>query len=145
MRTLHLLHIIVLFILFGFDLYYIRQYRLAVARMELLGIESSSYGVPSFEYGIISLIVFVCTTALGIWTRKRLPKTGNLLLLGGTGYSLWSCIMIASPRHISVQEIFPAWCIWIVLAIVLSGIGYLRADNVIEQFYDDDILDDKLD
>ncbi len=117
---------------------------MAIARIEFAGLEESGYRIPSFMYGAISAIFFGCTLLLGIQTRRRMPKTGTLLLLGGGAFMLWSLLMTQSPGHISVNEVFPAWVLWMVVAVVLNGIAYVRIDQapILKNDFDDDILDD---
>ena len=66
------------------------------------------------------------------------------MILGGIGFGMLSMLMVHSPKRISISDAFPLWCIWILIAVILSGIAYLRVDTVTEQFFEDDILDDNL-
>jgi hypothetical protein len=140
LKNLNLFHFLTMLFLLGIGVYYLIDYH--PSRVQLWeGVEMSSfYIIPSYEYGIISCMFFSITISLGIFTLKKMPKTGSLLILGGVLFTIWSGMMVDSPSHISIHEVFPAWVLWIIITIILNGIVYLRVNSLPEVFFDD-ILD----
>ena len=140
MKRLYAIHIIAMLVLFVVVLYFLRQY----VNVRMTG--SADYGKPSLGLGICSLFFFAFSIFVGLKTVLRLRKTGGLLLAGAGGFFFWSGVMISSPKHISVAEVYWAWYAYIIVAIGLSVIGARKFDKAPLPIasYEDQILDDEL-
>ena len=146
LKILHISHGLAMIFLLGIGLYYLYKPIPSTNLNWEQGQRLASFYIsPSYEYGVISCIIFFLTTLLGITTIKKMPKSGGLLVLGGATFAFWAGIIVYSTSHISINEVFPAWVLWIIIAILLNGIVYLRVHSIPEVFFDnDDILDNPI-
>lgn len=147
MKKLYVAHILALFMLFFLGTYFLNAYynmQLVDVTQRIGLVERVDYGQPGKYYGICSLFFFAFSIIVGLQTMPRLRKTGAVLILGGFAFIGWSCLVIASPGHININEFFPAWVAYIVIAIGLSIYGILVIDKVelINTNFDDQLLDD---
>lgn len=123
--------------------YYIQKQEQQKIIFRQLGYEQGAYGQASFELALFSLVFIIFTSLVAILGIQRLKKTSRLLLFSSIFMGIWSVIMAASPRHISVDEVALAWYGYIILTIILGIIGIKKIDGApIPIQYQEDILDD---
>jgi hypothetical protein len=144
MRGLYITSLVISVVFFIVTCYYIQEVH--SARMSALYESLNSYSDDPYssfssydrdneitqEGGFVGLGFFLFYAVLQILTFAKLKtKTMKVLTIIGISFTgimiLWDALMISSPGGISLDEVGPAWLLYIVIMISFGIVGTIHA------------------
>lgn len=144
-QWLYTLHLIAMVVLFFIELIYAASLRAMIANIEVTGLDPLTYDRPTYNFAIRAVFFCALTIFVGHKTRKRLRRTGVLLMGLGSCFFLLALIMLNLPRYIDIYETLFYWCIYngsSVILTIIAIINYEKAKPIVPMTTYDDILDD---
>lgn len=153
MKLLHQVHIVVLVVFFVLALYHLEWVEMTQRTRDFVPSSGATWGraVWSAEdwytrrAALWAGVTLLMTTLVGYWTRPSFGLVGVLFMGGGVLGMGWKGMMYYSPRHISIEEVMPAWIAYVFLGIVMSAtivIGTPEKAGAVSTS-EDDLLDDQ--
>lgn len=136
MKQLHQGHMVALLALFLAGMYWMEDANLSSTRNGLPsswvfssdGLSPVWLEAQSHNSGIVLLagLVALYTTFVGFKTRLQHPILGYGMVAVGLGGVVWKIVMYLRPHHISLQEVFPFWVLYVWAGIAASAYVLLQ-------------------
>jgi len=111
--------------------------------MDHFSLDSSSRESSTY-FAVVSFVVEVFAIIVGLMGIKLATKISMSIIIPSILMLTWSYLMYAQPSHISVDEVFLFWILYVLGMIFLSVLGFRAKKKTVQAEWDEDLLDDLL-